>query len=587
MKRQFWLAALFLITCSSFFAQPWQYDFGTETGSFSAAGVSTSFLPQPGSGEDRIRIGSAGGSFNLENLNNSELGTGSGLRIVAASSGSVNKFSIYNYSAARIFQTKFNIMFGDSSGGATVSAGTYYFFQGSGTTYSDNTGFTGTQVFSGLRFLFGAEGALNISYRSGSSWSTLGGGSYSQASVYSFEIYGNNSSSASTYYRNGSQYSVAANRQDIWLNGIRYSSLAKSQIADNTNVNAFMVYGEVSPSNAANCFLDNIVYANSFPTIPLTQASDLSSPSSTSSSIGLSWINGSGDKRVVLINTANSFVAPQDGTDPPANPVYSSRAQQVVYNGTENEVEVSGLNPLTTYYFMVYEVFGADLLTRFNPNSAANNPASFTTQEYTLPVELSSFTAVLDSEGGIRLNWVTQSETNTFGFYVLRAGDDQLANAEVVSPLIGATNTSTQQVYQFTDESVWDAGVYYYWLQSFDLDGTSGFYGPCMCLYDPNADQGLPDVPDPMGISAIYPNPFNPSTTIIYCLEKSGLAELSIINLKGQKLRSVTASVTKPGRHSWIWDGRDEEGRPCSSGVYYAVMREGTRRYYRKMVLMK
>ena len=587
MIRRLWLAALFLVIHSLIFAQPWQYDFGSETGSFTAAGVSTNFLPQPSSGDERIRIGSAGGSFNLESFGDPGLGTGSGLRIVAASTGSVNKFSIYNYSAARIFQTKFNIMLGDSSGGASVSQGNFYFFQGAGSTYSDKDGYTSTQVFSGLRFLLGADGALNISYRSGSSWSNLGTGLYSQASVYGIEIYGNNSAAASSYYRNGIQYTVSVNRQDIWLNGTRYNNLSKSQITDNTNINAFMFYGETSPSNAANCFLDNIVYANSFPSIPPSQASNLSSTSSTSNSIGISWINGTGEKRVVLINTVNSFVAPQDGTDPPANPVYSNRAQQVVYNGSGSEVEVSGLTPLTTYYFMVYEVYGSDLLTRFNPNPAANNPASFTTQEYTLPVELSSFTAVPDSYAGIRLNWITQSETNTYGFYVLRAGEDQLANAMAVSPLIGATNTSTQQAYQFTDDSVCEPGLYYYWLQSYDLDGTSGFYGPCVCFYDPNADQGLPDVPDPIGISAIYPNPFNPSATISYGVGKSGRVELSIINLKGQIIRSVSFPATNPGRHSWIWDGRDEEGRLCSSGIYYAILSETDRRHCRKMVLMK
>jgi hypothetical protein len=300
MIRRLWLAALFLVIHSLIFAQPWQYDFGSETGSFTAAGVSTNFLPQPSSGDERIRIGSAGGSFNLESFGDPGLGTGSGLRIVAASTGSVNKFSIYNYSAARIFQTKFNIMLGDSSGGASVSQGNFYFFQGAGSTYSDNNGYTGTQVFSGLRFLLGADGALNISYRSGSSWSNLGTGLYSQASVYGIEIYGNNSAVASSYYRNGIQYTVSVNRQDIWLNGTRYNNLSKSQITDNTNINAFMFYGETSPSNAANCFLDNIVYANSFPSIPPTQASNLSSASSTSNSIGINWINGTGDKRVVL-----------------------------------------------------------------------------------------------------------------------------------------------------------------------------------------------------------------------------------------------------------------------------------------------
>ena len=48
-------------------AQPWSYDFGTSTGSFSS-GSSTTFLPPPpgNGGTARVRIGTAGGSFNLE-----------------------------------------------------------------------------------------------------------------------------------------------------------------------------------------------------------------------------------------------------------------------------------------------------------------------------------------------------------------------------------------------------------------------------------------------------------------------------------------------------------------------------------------
>jgi hypothetical protein len=236
---------------------------------------------------------------------------------------------------------------------------------------------------------------------------------------------------------------------------------------------------------------------------------------------------------------------------------------------------------------MVYEVYGSDLLTRFNPNPAANNPASFTTQEYTLPVELSSFTAVPDSYDGIRLNWITQSETNTYGFYVLRAGEDQLANALAVSPLIGATNTSTQQAYQFTDDSVCEPGLYYYWLQSYDLDGSSSYHGPITCLFDLDSEPQTPDIPIHHGIIGVYPNPFNPQTTISYGISEPGRVELLIYNLKGQKVRHYTNSPYQPGDHTQVWDGLDSKGNICSSGIYNIVMSEGGRRYYRKVVLSK
>ena len=85
-------------------AQPWSYNFGTGTGTHSS-GESVTFLPDPqnGGGADaRVRIGSQGGSFNLENQTIS-FGSDSYLRGVAATGGSVNKFSIYDYTSGSSF----------------------------------------------------------------------------------------------------------------------------------------------------------------------------------------------------------------------------------------------------------------------------------------------------------------------------------------------------------------------------------------------------------------------------------------------------------------------------------------------------
>lgn len=130
-------------------AQPWTYDFGTGTGSHTT-GASTTFLPDPpaGGGADaRVRIGTTGGSFNLENPGLVGFGSGSELRGVAPTTTSVNKFSIYDYTASKTFTIQFLIRLGGGS------SGTWYFFSGDGAQYSDNGGFAGAQTFTGLRWV--------------------------------------------------------------------------------------------------------------------------------------------------------------------------------------------------------------------------------------------------------------------------------------------------------------------------------------------------------------------------------------------------------------------------------------------------
>jgi len=583
------LLILFIGVCAVSLAQPWGYDFGTNTGSFSSPGASSLiFLPQAPSGNDKVIMSSQGGSFNLQNPGVSSVGSDSELRLVASSTGSGNKFSVYSYTPGRTFYTAFEILFGDSSGQTSANSGYIYFAQGSGDTFSSGNSFDATQSFSALYWQFGSGGTLTAKYRGASAWSDIGSYVFSQGTSYKVEIYGNNSTVAASYFFNGSNYSVGANRQDIWVNGVRIGqALAKATIANNVNIDSFYFMGTSSTGNVANVFIDSISYANSFPVAPIAQATGINASNISSSSIDVSWVNGNGSKRLVLINTSNSFISPQDGTDPEANPVYSAKGQQVIYNGTGNSVSVSGLNPSSVYWFRIYETNGTGLSTRYNVSTNETNPFFLETEVETLPVELSSFTAGIDAYGKIQLNWVTQSETNAYGFYVLRASENQISEAQIVSPLIAATNTSTQQVYQFTDDSVWQPGVYYYWLESNELDGSSVVHGPCCFHYEPDSGQVPPSVPIINGLSEIYPNPFNPKTTISYGVSKSGLTELKIYNLKGQIVRSHGVYHSQPGKYTMVWDGCDSDGKACSSGVYSVVMVSGGYKYSRKVVLSK
>lgn len=405
MKKLVFLFMLSLLLISMAWGQPWSYNFGTDTNSYTTVGASTTFLPAPPSGTARVRIG-ASGSFNLENPGLTGLGSGTELRIVAPITASVNKFSVYDYTAGKTFFTKFDVLLGSSAGG-NADAGTFFFFQGDGAIYSDNNAFTGAQVFSGIQWVYGSSGAVTTTYRNGSGWSALGTTPFAQGNVYTVEIYGNNTTASANYDRAGTSYSVASNKQDIWVNGTLIGDdLSKGQLANDANVDSFMFYGISSAGNVANCFLDNFTYSNSLPTggvsAPTTQSSSISFSNVQQNQMDVSWTNGDGAKRVVIMNTTNTFTTPVDGTDPTANNVYGGSGQQVVYNNSGNSVTVTGLNASTAYWFRVYEYNGSGSGTKYLSSAATNNPNSQTTSAPAPVITLSTasltgFTYVLGS----------------------------------------------------------------------------------------------------------------------------------------------------------------------------------------------
>ncbi|MCF7912768.1 MAG: DUF1565 domain-containing protein [Candidatus Cloacimonetes bacterium] len=85
-----------------------------------------------------------------------------------------------------------------------------------------------------------------------------------------------------------------------------------------------------------------------------------------------------------------------------------------------------------------------------------------------------------------------------------------------------------------------------------------------------------------------YPNPFNPETTIAFNVPQAGKVELSVYNVKGQKVRTLTNAEYAAGEHEVVWQGIDNAGRQVSSGVYFFRLDiEGQSPLLRKSVLMK
>ena len=263
-------------------AQPWQYDFGTGTGSFTT-GSSTVFLPQPSSGEDFVRVGTQGGGIYLENPGINDLGSGSELQGVAPTGGSYNKFSIYDYSGAQAFTIKFTVRFGGGS------SGVWSFFQGDGARYSNGQNFTSTETFTGLQWIFGVSNSITTEYRTGGGWTTLTGVMPLQNVNYTVEIYGNNSSAIVNYNYSGAQ-SVVQNTFDLWVNGVLAGDdLAKSALPDGDNIDSYMFIGRSSTGNVDTIYIDDMTYTNIISDSPLPVELSLFTVSAGNRFANLKW----------------------------------------------------------------------------------------------------------------------------------------------------------------------------------------------------------------------------------------------------------------------------------------------------------
>jgi hypothetical protein len=245
-----------------------------------------------------------------------------------------------------------------------------------------------------------------------------------------------------------------------------------------------------------------------------------------------------------------------------------------IFNGLIDEVRISST------------IRSADwIATEYNNQSS---PQTFikTVGPETLPVELSSFTAIVYGNMQVRLQWITQSETNVLGFYIYRNTSADLESALQVSPLISATNSSQQMVYIYNDRDV-SEGTYAYWLENVDFNGDSQIYGPIYANVESNPGNFAPEIPLANRLGNAYPNPFEVNTTIKYGLEKSATVRIEIFNTKGQLVRSYQDLKSQGGNYTLDWDAKDMQGNNVNSGVYLYRMTVDGFSSTKKVILLK
>ncbi|MHA6246899.1 GDSL-type esterase/lipase family protein [Pontibacter sp. CAU 1760] len=152
------------------------------------------------------------------------------------------------------------------------------------------------------------------------------------------------------------------------------------------------------------------------------------------------------------------------------------------------------------------------------------------------PVELLSFSAMLNHAGQPVLKWKTASEKNNAFFEIERATDEQAFLK--IAQVKGAGTTPTEQTYTFADLSA-PAGVLHYRLRQVDVDGTSSI-SKIVVVQVPEREVKL----------RVYPTRSNNRTNLNLTLhhhETGHRAELVVYNMAGKRVYQQRSLFSQNG----------------------------------------
>jgi hypothetical protein len=278
----------------------------------------------------------------------------------------------------------------------------------------------------------------------------------------------------------------------------------------------------------------------------------------TATSVTISWQNGPGDGRIVVVKEGGNISGlPADLSEYPFSNQFENGAQiatgeYVVYAGAGSSVVVTGLDPAKTYHFSVFEYNGIDAPVY----NKVNVLTGLATTTGALPLTWVYFTAK-ENDGKAELKWGTTDETHTAFFVVERSKSD---GSFISVDTIAAQNTPGEHDYAFTDVHA-PASLVQYRIRQVDIDDHFTFSR--VISLNLSAAQS---------VVKIYPNPAVESFRVIL---PAGVnqAQLIIYDTGGKQVLRSRVNNSELVSISRL-----------PKGVYNVVLNDGSKSYYEKLI---
>ena len=84
-----------------------------------------------------------------------------------------------------------------------------------------------------------------------------------------------------------------------------------------------------------------------------------------------------------------------------------------------------------------------------------------------------------------------------------------------------------------------------------------------------------------------YPNPFNPSTNIVFSINEKSPVQIHIYSISGEKINEYNLGILDQGKHTKSWHSKNKNGAPVPSGVYIFFVETKNKKESGKMILLR
>ena len=168
---------------------------------------------------------------------------------------------------------------------------------------------------------------------------------------------------------------------------------------------------------------------------------------------------------------------------------------------------------------------------------------------------------LVDSPDNFSINPVVGTTDRTNGYMVSANASGTIIGFSIMGDTIIPGSGAIIEVS--TDNSINDTEVCFENIVLADPTGAE-IQARSECLtFSDDLDNDTVEVPQDYSISKIYPNPFNPSTTIEWTMKEFGSHRLDVYNTNGQLIDVISEGYTSPGYKQSTWDASNH-----ASGIY-------------------
>jgi Tol biopolymer transport system component len=211
-------------------------------------------------------------------------------------------------------------------------------------------------------------------------------------------------------------------------------------------------------------------------------------------------------------------------------------------------------------------------VTNTPPTATAINPCWQPPDTTAVPVYLADFSCAR-TEGAVRIAWTVQDAAAAADFRLVADKDGRQRNVRVYAA--GARRFEAID----SDPSLTTGGTILYRLFARESDGGWSLLR--------TGKVGIGTRQMGARLSGIYPNPFNPRTTISFTLDFPQHVTVEVHDTAGRLVKALAHQKYPAGDHELNWGGRNAAGGEVASGVYFLRFKAGKTSDSRKLILIK